>query len=135
MVILGGSGWGVTAKMNVNQFSGPPPAMEASPSKRLFSRCVASWKERGSPKPEATVRQSSPAESIEQKFLVADEASESQELADAHSSAPSCAFAAGIDVRASSQSSGGRARSEEMDSSSVCAASGRHPLLPQVIIR
>ena len=93
--------------------------MEASPSKGLFSCCIESWEERGSPRPEATVRQSSPAASIEQKFSVVVEDPESQELADAHSSAGRCPFAAGTDERASSQSSGGRARSEELDSSSV----------------
>ena len=109
----------VTAGRNVNQFSGPPPAMEASPSKGIFSRCLEEWYARGSPTPKASGRESPSAASVEQNYSAVDEGLQLPAADDAGSNASSAAFAAGTDERASSQSSGGRARSEELDSSSV----------------
>ena len=93
--------------------------MEASPSKGLFSRCLEDWRARGCPTPEATGRESSTAASVEQNSSAVHEGLQLPAADDAGSNASSAAFAAGTEERASSQSSGGRARSEEIDSSSV----------------
>ena len=56
---------------------------------------------------------------FEQKLSAVDEGLQPPEADDTDSSALSSAFAVGTEERASSQPSGGRARSEEVDSSSV----------------